>query len=47
MAWDVQRQLNDNDWRKVIFSDEIKFNLGGPDGYTFYLHDMDKDEKRL
>lgn len=47
MTWDVQRQSNDNDWRKVIFSDEKKFNLDGPDGYNFYFHDIRKEEKFL
>lgn len=44
MTWDVQDHLSDRDWRKVIFSDEKKFNLDGPDGYNFYFHDLRKEE---
>lgn len=44
MTWTVQQGTSLNDWRKVVFSDEKKINLDGPDGYNYCFHDLRKEE---
>uniref|UniRef100_A0A8R1HMK0 DDE_3 domain-containing protein n=1 Tax=Caenorhabditis japonica TaxID=281687 RepID=A0A8R1HMK0_CAEJA len=40
---DFARRNMSTNWEKIMFSDEKKFNLNGPDGYKSYWHDLRKD----
>jgi transposase len=44
VAWARERLHWTNKWKDIVFSDEKKFNLDGPDNNAFYYHDIRKRE---
>lgn len=45
LQWAAAHQTWNHEWRNVIFSDEKRFNLDGPDGYSYYWHDLRKEPR--
>lgn len=47
LAWAHARMQWVQEWKKIIWTDEKKFNSDGPDGYRYYWHDIRKEETYL
>lgn len=45
VQWAKNHLVWKDEWVKVIFSDEKKFNLDGPDGLACYWHDVRKEKR--
>lgn len=43
----AQVSWTEDHWRRVVFQDERKFNLDGPDGFSYYFHDLRNYERTL
>lgn len=45
LQWARNHMQWSTEWYRTIFSDEKKFNLDGPDGFSYYWHDLRKAKR--
>lgn len=46
LSWATEKMTwTQKKWDKVVWSDEKKFNLDGPDGYAYKWHDLCKEKQ--
>jgi len=47
LGWAKDHMSWTKEWNNVVFTDEKKWNLDGPDGFHYYWHDLRKEQKTL